>query len=149
MPTIKQLIRNTRQPIRNVTKSPALGGCPQRRGTCTRVYVRLVQIGGWDKRKETTFDYPWSVPMNRIKWKKPSLSKKKVKKKSSILILCIKFMVSLGANSITSILDFKTRKNSPLAVNCYPLSGDNHIKIKKQKKFWHHSCKNGRTKRVS
>nr|ATG83048.1 ribosomal protein S12 [Phoenix dactylifera] len=43
MPTIKQLIRNTRQPIRNVTKSPALRGCPQRRGTCTRVYVRLVQ----------------------------------------------------------------------------------------------------------
>nr|YP_009179932.1 ribosomal protein S12 [Bletilla striata]YP_009179975.1 ribosomal protein S12 [Bletilla striata]YP_009725543.1 ribosomal protein S12 [Bletilla formosana]QYK19785.1 ribosomal protein S12 [Bletilla ochracea]ALL53022.1 ribosomal protein S12 [Bletilla striata]ALL53057.1 ribosomal protein S12 [Bletilla striata]QHO64237.1 ribosomal protein S12 [Bletilla formosana]QNZ88948.1 ribosomal protein S12 [Bletilla formosana] len=44
MPTIKQLIRNARQPIRNVTKSPALRGCPQRRGTCTRVYVRLVQI---------------------------------------------------------------------------------------------------------
>nr|WPV73256.1 ribosomal protein S12 [Dioscorea polystachya]WPV73257.1 ribosomal protein S12 [Dioscorea polystachya] len=44
MPTIKQLIRNTRQKIRNVTKSPALRGCPQRRGTCTRVYVRLVQI---------------------------------------------------------------------------------------------------------
>nr|AKJ77720.1 ribosomal protein S12 [Perilla frutescens]AKJ77770.1 ribosomal protein S12 [Perilla frutescens] len=42
MPTIKQLIRNTRQPVRNVTKSPALRGCPQRRGTCTRVYVRLV-----------------------------------------------------------------------------------------------------------
>nr|YP_009236260.1 ribosomal protein S12 [Gynostemma pentaphyllum]AMF84053.1 ribosomal protein S12 [Gynostemma pentaphyllum]ULO25755.1 ribosomal protein S12 [Gynostemma pentaphyllum] len=42
MPTIKQLIRNTRQPIRNVTKSPALRGCPQRRGTCTRVSrVRL------------------------------------------------------------------------------------------------------------
>nr|YP_010505670.1 ribosomal protein S12 [Chrysosplenium zhangjiajieense]YP_010505715.1 ribosomal protein S12 [Chrysosplenium zhangjiajieense]UXE34472.1 ribosomal protein S12 [Chrysosplenium zhangjiajieense]UXE34517.1 ribosomal protein S12 [Chrysosplenium zhangjiajieense] len=39
MPTIKQLIRNTRQPIRNVTKSPALQGCPQRRGTCTRVYT--------------------------------------------------------------------------------------------------------------
>nr|YP_009870412.1 ribosomal protein S12 [Acer longipes]QKJ84820.1 ribosomal protein S12 [Acer longipes] len=37
---MKQLIRNPRQPIRNVTKSPALGGCPQRRGTCTRVYVR-------------------------------------------------------------------------------------------------------------
>nr|VDD65512.1 unnamed protein product [Brassica oleracea] len=44
MPTIKQLIRNTRQPIRNVTKSPALRGCPQRRGTCTRVYVRLVRV---------------------------------------------------------------------------------------------------------
>nr|YP_005089476.1 ribosomal protein S12 [Silene conica]YP_008999995.1 ribosomal protein S12 [Silene conoidea]YP_009000075.1 ribosomal protein S12 [Silene chalcedonica]AEC04027.1 ribosomal protein S12 [Silene conica]AGZ18029.1 ribosomal protein S12 [Silene conoidea]AGZ18111.1 ribosomal protein S12 [Silene chalcedonica] len=39
MPTIKQLIRNTRQPIRNVTKSPALRGCPQRRGICTRVYT--------------------------------------------------------------------------------------------------------------
>nr|YP_009750656.1 ribosomal protein S12 [Dipterocarpus turbinatus]YP_009750701.1 ribosomal protein S12 [Dipterocarpus turbinatus]QIJ98063.1 ribosomal protein S12 [Dipterocarpus turbinatus]QIJ98064.1 ribosomal protein S12 [Dipterocarpus turbinatus] len=39
MPTVKQLIRNARQPIRNVTKSPALRGCPQRRGTCTRVYT--------------------------------------------------------------------------------------------------------------
>nr|YP_010689753.1 ribosomal protein S12 [Ceratostigma ulicinum]YP_010689798.1 ribosomal protein S12 [Ceratostigma ulicinum]WBR75422.1 ribosomal protein S12 [Ceratostigma ulicinum]WBR75423.1 ribosomal protein S12 [Ceratostigma ulicinum]WBR75506.1 ribosomal protein S12 [Ceratostigma ulicinum]WBR75507.1 ribosomal protein S12 [Ceratostigma ulicinum] len=39
MPTIKQLIRNTRQPMRKVTKSPALRGCPQRRGTCTRVYT--------------------------------------------------------------------------------------------------------------
>nr|YP_009689110.1 30S ribosomal protein S12 [Ypsilandra thibetica]YP_009689154.1 30S ribosomal protein S12 [Ypsilandra thibetica]YP_009689402.1 30S ribosomal protein S12 [Ypsilandra yunnanensis]YP_009689446.1 30S ribosomal protein S12 [Ypsilandra yunnanensis]QEL51827.1 30S ribosomal protein S12 [Ypsilandra thibetica]QEL51871.1 30S ribosomal protein S12 [Ypsilandra thibetica]QEL51912.1 30S ribosomal protein S12 [Ypsilandra yunnanensis]QEL51956.1 30S ribosomal protein S12 [Ypsilandra yunnanensis] len=39
MPTIKQLIRNIRQTIRNVTKSPALRGCPQRRGTCTRVYT--------------------------------------------------------------------------------------------------------------
>nr|YP_009557369.1 ribosomal protein S12 [Kewa sp. GY-2019]QBC72105.1 ribosomal protein S12 [Kewa sp. GY-2019] len=39
MPTIKQLIRNTRQPIRNVTKSPALRGCPQRQGTCARVYT--------------------------------------------------------------------------------------------------------------
>nr|YP_010274165.1 ribosomal protein S12 [Cyclocodon lancifolius]YP_010274166.1 ribosomal protein S12 [Cyclocodon lancifolius]YP_010392197.1 ribosomal protein S12 [Cyclocodon axillaris]YP_010392241.1 ribosomal protein S12 [Cyclocodon axillaris]UJP67282.1 ribosomal protein S12 [Cyclocodon lancifolius]UJP67283.1 ribosomal protein S12 [Cyclocodon lancifolius]UPX07849.1 ribosomal protein S12 [Cyclocodon axillaris]UPX07850.1 ribosomal protein S12 [Cyclocodon axillaris] len=39
MPTIKQLIRNTRQPIRNVSKSPALKRCPQRRGTCTRLYT--------------------------------------------------------------------------------------------------------------
>nr|YP_009757759.1 ribosomal protein S12 [Lankesterella ceracifolia]YP_009757801.1 ribosomal protein S12 [Lankesterella ceracifolia]QIM61169.1 ribosomal protein S12 [Lankesterella ceracifolia]QIM61170.1 ribosomal protein S12 [Lankesterella ceracifolia] len=39
MPTIQQLIRNARQPIKNVTKSPALRGCPQRRGTCTRVYT--------------------------------------------------------------------------------------------------------------
>nr|YP_008964846.1 ribosomal protein S12 [Schwalbea americana]CDJ38594.1 ribosomal protein S12 [Schwalbea americana] len=39
MPTVQQLIRNTRQPIRNVSKSPALRGCPQRRGTCTRVYT--------------------------------------------------------------------------------------------------------------
>nr|YP_009436094.1 ribosomal protein S12 [Cyphia angustiloba]YP_009436118.1 ribosomal protein S12 [Cyphia angustiloba]ATG26342.1 ribosomal protein S12 [Cyphia angustiloba]ATG26363.1 ribosomal protein S12 [Cyphia angustiloba] len=39
MPTIKQLIRNTRQPIRTVKKSPALKRCPQRRGTCTRLYT--------------------------------------------------------------------------------------------------------------
>jgi small subunit ribosomal protein S12 len=44
MPTVKQLIRNARQPIRNPRKSAALKGCPQRRGTCARVYVRLVQI---------------------------------------------------------------------------------------------------------
>ena len=29
---------------KNGKKSPALKGCPQRRGTCARVYVRLVQI---------------------------------------------------------------------------------------------------------
>nr|YP_009667787.1 ribosomal protein S12 [Porella perrottetiana]YP_010704932.1 ribosomal protein S12 [Porella grandiloba]YP_010945498.1 ribosomal protein S12 [Porella gracillima]QCW58563.1 ribosomal protein S12 [Porella perrottetiana]WCQ78468.1 ribosomal protein S12 [Porella grandiloba]WGG27081.1 ribosomal protein S12 [Porella gracillima] len=39
MPTIQQLIRNKRQPIGNRTKSPALRGCPQRRGVCTRVYT--------------------------------------------------------------------------------------------------------------
>lgn len=44
MPTIQQLIRNRRQAIENRTKSPALRGCPQRRGVCTRVYVRLVMI---------------------------------------------------------------------------------------------------------
>uniref|UniRef100_UPI00300173BB ribosomal protein S12 n=1 Tax=Isoetes baodongii TaxID=3018389 RepID=UPI00300173BB len=39
MPTIQQLIRNRRQPIGDRTKSPALRGCPQRRGVCTRVYM--------------------------------------------------------------------------------------------------------------
>nr|YP_009701067.1 ribosomal protein S12 [Parasitaxus usta]QEQ14302.1 ribosomal protein S12 [Parasitaxus usta] len=39
MPTIEQLTRNARQPIRNRTKSPALRGCPQRRGVCARVYT--------------------------------------------------------------------------------------------------------------
>ena len=29
------------------TKSPTLGGCPQRQGTCTRVYVWLVQRMDW------------------------------------------------------------------------------------------------------
>jgi small subunit ribosomal protein S12 len=42
MPTIQQLIRNKRQQIEDGTKSPALKRCPQRRGVCTRVYVRLV-----------------------------------------------------------------------------------------------------------
>nr|YP_009671596.1 ribosomal protein S12 [Passiflora microstipula]YP_009671638.1 ribosomal protein S12 [Passiflora microstipula]QCX30878.1 ribosomal protein S12 [Passiflora microstipula]QCX30879.1 ribosomal protein S12 [Passiflora microstipula] len=39
MPTVKQLIRKARQPVRNVSKAPALRGCPQRRGICTRVYT--------------------------------------------------------------------------------------------------------------
>nr|YP_010463782.1 ribosomal protein S12 [Anemia phyllitidis]UUL71049.1 ribosomal protein S12 [Anemia phyllitidis] len=39
MPTNQQLIRKARQPVGSGTKSPALRGCPQRRGVCTRVYV--------------------------------------------------------------------------------------------------------------
>jgi small subunit ribosomal protein S12 len=39
MPTIQQLIRLKRQVIKQKTKSPALNGCPQRRGVCTRVYT--------------------------------------------------------------------------------------------------------------
>nr|YP_009294807.1 ribosomal protein S12 [Cytinus hypocistis]AMR36147.1 ribosomal protein S12 [Cytinus hypocistis] len=39
MPTIKQLIKNSRQPLRKITKSPALKRCPQRRGRCLRLYV--------------------------------------------------------------------------------------------------------------
>nr|YP_008815054.1 ribosomal protein S12 [Metapanax delavayi]AGG39190.1 ribosomal protein S12 [Metapanax delavayi] len=80
MPTIKQLIRNTRQPIRNVTKSPALRGCPQRRGTCTRVYVRLVQIMSWDKRKKTfsSINDPYRrIGYNRKRTLFNSVSKKK------------------------------------------------------------------------
>nr|YP_010627354.1 ribosomal protein S12 [Christella latipinna]WBK27278.1 ribosomal protein S12 [Christella latipinna] len=41
MPTNQQLIRKARQRLRSGTKSPALRGCPQRRGVCTRVYVRI------------------------------------------------------------------------------------------------------------
>ncbi|MCR5731536.1 MAG: 30S ribosomal protein S12 [Sphaerochaetaceae bacterium] len=37
MPTINQLIRKGRTSQKNKTKSPALEGCPQKRGTCTRV----------------------------------------------------------------------------------------------------------------
>lgn len=39
MPTIQQLIRSSRNPIRKKTKSPALLNCPQRRGVCIRVYT--------------------------------------------------------------------------------------------------------------
>ncbi len=37
MPTINQLVRKGRKQVVNKTKSPALGGCPQKRGVCTRV----------------------------------------------------------------------------------------------------------------
>ncbi len=39
MPTINQLIKSERIVQKNQTKSPALKGCPQRRGVCTRVYT--------------------------------------------------------------------------------------------------------------
>ncbi len=39
MPTINQLVRNCRKRRPNKTKSPALKGCPQASGTCTRVYT--------------------------------------------------------------------------------------------------------------
>jgi small subunit ribosomal protein S12 len=39
MPTINQLIRKPRQPKPTRNKVPALKGCPQRRGVCTRVYT--------------------------------------------------------------------------------------------------------------
>lgn len=37
MATIQQLVRKGRKKIKYNTKSPALGGCPQRRGICTKV----------------------------------------------------------------------------------------------------------------
>lgn len=39
MPTIQQLIRKGRKPIKERSNSPALNSCPQRRGVCTRVYT--------------------------------------------------------------------------------------------------------------
>ncbi len=39
MPTINQLVRFGRALQKAKTKSPALEGCPQRRGVCTRVYT--------------------------------------------------------------------------------------------------------------
>ena len=34
MPTFAQLVRNGREKVRTKTKSPALRGCPEKRGTC-------------------------------------------------------------------------------------------------------------------
>jgi small subunit ribosomal protein S12 len=39
MPTINQLVRKAREPMRNRSKTPALKGNPQQRGVCTRVYT--------------------------------------------------------------------------------------------------------------
>jgi small subunit ribosomal protein S12 len=39
MPTINQLVRMGRKPIKRKSKSPALKACPQRRGVCTRVWT--------------------------------------------------------------------------------------------------------------
>ncbi|HOE12428.1 MAG TPA: 30S ribosomal protein S12 [bacterium] len=39
MPTINQLIKKGRQQKRKKVKAPALHGCPQRRGVCTRVWT--------------------------------------------------------------------------------------------------------------
>ena len=39
MPTINQLVRNSREKVEYASKSRALNSCPQRRGVCTRVYT--------------------------------------------------------------------------------------------------------------
>ncbi|MCM8832458.1 MAG: 30S ribosomal protein S12 [Candidatus Omnitrophica bacterium] len=39
MPTINQLVRKGRKIQRKKTSAPALKGCPQKRGVCTRVYI--------------------------------------------------------------------------------------------------------------
>ncbi len=39
MPTVNQLIRIGRKPLKAKSKSSALNSCPQRRGVCLRVYT--------------------------------------------------------------------------------------------------------------
>ncbi len=39
MPTLNQLVRAGRSSAINKSSAPALGGCPQKRGVCTRVYT--------------------------------------------------------------------------------------------------------------
>nr|QCB91896.1 ribosomal protein S12 [Cenchrus purpureus] len=79
MPTVKQLIRNARQPIRNARKSAALKGCPQRRGTCARVYVMEpyeVKISCTVLYRDSKDDL--SVDFSTINPKKPNSALRKV-----------------------------------------------------------------------
>jgi small subunit ribosomal protein S12 len=39
MPTISQLVRQGREAVRKRSKAPAMGGSPQKRGVCVRVYT--------------------------------------------------------------------------------------------------------------
>ena len=39
MPTVNQLVRKGRTTPKGKTKTPALGGAPQKRGVCTRVFT--------------------------------------------------------------------------------------------------------------
>jgi small subunit ribosomal protein S12 len=39
MPTINQLVRKSRSLVTKKNKVPALQGCPEKRGVCTRVYT--------------------------------------------------------------------------------------------------------------
>jgi small subunit ribosomal protein S12 len=39
MPTVNQLVRQSRETPRERNKVPALQSCPQKRGVCTRVYT--------------------------------------------------------------------------------------------------------------
>ena len=39
MPTISQLVRESREKQQRKNSAPALQGCPQKRGVCTRVYT--------------------------------------------------------------------------------------------------------------
>jgi small subunit ribosomal protein S12 len=40
MTTINQLLRETRVKKRNLSKAPALNGCPHKKGVCLRVFTR-------------------------------------------------------------------------------------------------------------
>nr|YP_009176121.1 ribosomal protein S12 [Juniperus cedrus]YP_010325769.1 ribosomal protein S12 [Juniperus rigida]ALI30934.1 ribosomal protein S12 [Juniperus cedrus]UNO55989.1 ribosomal protein S12 [Juniperus rigida] len=73
MPTIQQLTRNARQPIRKRKKSPALRGCPQRKGVCARVYVKFSCTVLYSGSKGN-----FSVNFSTITPKKPNSALRKV-----------------------------------------------------------------------
>merc|ERR1712048_307074 len=53
MPTIQQLRKKPRIRKRVKSKTPALNGCPQKKGVCLRVYVRNPKKPNSAKRKVT------------------------------------------------------------------------------------------------
>lgn len=40
MPTYNQLLKNKRKPRKKLNKTPALEGCPQKKGICTKLVLR-------------------------------------------------------------------------------------------------------------
>lgn len=40
MPTYNQLLKNKRKPRKKLNKTPALEGCPQKKGICTKLVIR-------------------------------------------------------------------------------------------------------------
>ena len=89
---------------------------------------------------------PFSSINDQYQWRGKNGRKKAIhylKKRSIISFYCIvlKFMVSIGANPIISILNWRWKKNSSLVTNGYPLSEGNPIF--KAEILCLYSCKNG------
>jgi ribosomal protein S12 len=61
MPTIQQLVRKGRRTKTEKSKSPALDGCPQRRGVCVRVYTTTPKKPNSAMRKVARVRFPVSV----------------------------------------------------------------------------------------
>lgn len=51
MPTLNQLISGSREIKKKKVKSPSLGGCPQRRGVCLKLFVRTPKKPNSARRK--------------------------------------------------------------------------------------------------
>jgi small subunit ribosomal protein S12 len=54
MPTYNQLVKTCRQPKHKLNKTPALQGCPQKKGVCIKVYTRTPKKPNSALRKVTT-----------------------------------------------------------------------------------------------
>nr|YP_009672633.1 ribosomal protein S12 [Dictyopteris divaricata]QDB64118.1 ribosomal protein S12 [Dictyopteris divaricata] len=51
MPTINQLMWGVRKEKKKKVKSPGLGGCPQKRGTCLKLFIRTPKKPNSARRK--------------------------------------------------------------------------------------------------